>query len=461
MKRNNTTQLSIVTIVIILALFASCKKLVEVDPPRNQLITSIVFKDSSDATSAIVGMYATIMQFSTSVNFGSGAITVFTGLAADEIYSNSTDVTQQQFYTNAVSPQNEETTYWWVFAYQLIYQANACIEGLLDNTTLKSEVRNQLLGEAKFVRAWLYFNLVNLYGDVPLATSINYHTNSVMARTTSEQVYNQIINDLADAQQLLPGNYITTGRLRPNLYTATALLSRAYLYFKQWDKAEAEASKVINSGHYSLEPNLNDVFKKVSNEILWQMPPLQTPIGVSETFQFIPFNSSRIPNFSISNSLLAAFENGDQRKINWVNSRTIQSQTYFIPFKYKLLISSTSEENYVIFRFAEQYLIRSEARTRQNNLTNALADLNMIRSRAGLTTFASNSQDDILSAILQERRVELFCETGHRWYDLKRTGTINSVLGLVKPGWQTTDALFPIPMNELQVNPFLVQNPGY
>ncbi|MBC7851372.1 MAG: RagB/SusD family nutrient uptake outer membrane protein, partial [Chitinophagaceae bacterium] len=110
---------------------------------------------------------------------------------------------------------------------------------------------------------------------------------------------------------------------------------------------------------------------------------------------------------------------------------------------------------------AEQYLIRAEARAKLNDLTGAISDLNTIRNRAGLANTIAVSQQNILNAIAEERRTELFGEWGHRWFDLKRTGKINEVMNALKANWKATDALWPIPIDQLKANPALVQNPGY
>jgi hypothetical protein len=115
----------------------------------------------------------------------------------------------------------------------------------------------------------------------------------------------------------------------------------------------------------------------------------------------------------------------------------------------------------MVLRLAEQYLIRAEARGMQNDLTGAMDDVNIIRARAGLSSIDGTgfAQQDVLDAIDQERRAELFVEWGHRWFDLKRTGKIDAVLGPVKPDWQSKDALFPIAQTEIIANPNLIQNP--
>ena len=114
-----------------------------------------------------------------------------------------------------------------------------------------------------------------------------------------------------------------------------------------------------------------------------------------------------------------------------------------------------------MFRLAEQYLIRAEARAEQGDLTGAATDLNAIRSRAGLGATTASNQINLLAAILHERQVELCFEEGFRWFDLKRTGTIDAVLGTVKPTYKPYAALYPIPFTQTQLNPFLTQNPGY
>ncbi|HEU4473178.1 MAG TPA: RagB/SusD family nutrient uptake outer membrane protein, partial [Flavisolibacter sp.] len=120
-------------------------------------------------------------------------------------------------------------------------------------------------------------------------------------------------------------------------------------------------------------------------------------------------------------------------------------------------------EYLIVFRLAEQYLIRAEARMHKGDIQGSISDLNIIRSRAGLPSLpVTLTPVQLATAIEQERRVELFCEWGHRWQDLKRTGRAGAVLSTAKaPNWQSTDELYPIPAVEMQNNPFLTQNPGY
>ena len=132
-------------LIVLIVLLCSCKKAIEVDVPKNQLVTATVFKDSADATAAVVGMYTSMMQFSTTLNFANGAITIYSGLASDELQYTSTDPAILNFYTNTIAPENSLNNNLWRYAYEIIYHANACIEGLSASQTLNPSVKNQLL----------------------------------------------------------------------------------------------------------------------------------------------------------------------------------------------------------------------------------------------------------------------------------------------------------------------------
>lgn len=443
-----------------LLLTGSCKKLVTVDPPKNRLVTQSVFTSDAGATSAIAGLYSDIMQ--TTNGFASGALTLYAGLSSDELkdYSNTE---QAEFYSNSLQSANGLNLRFWAEGYNRIYAANSIIEGLQNSSGMSNAVKLQLEGEAKFVRALCHFILVNIYGDVPLVLSTSYQNNSVIRRSAVANVYNQIILDLTDAQSMLSIDYSFSNgeRIRPNKWAATALLARVYLYKGDWVDAEAQSSTVIgNTSMYSLVGNLNSVFLKNSIESIWQLMPVRTDVNTSEGEAFIltgpPDNVALAPPF------LTSFEKNDNRQSSWIDSLVFGGNTYYYPFKYKIKTSSSLAEYYTVFRLAEQYLIRAEARAEQNNLSGCISDLNIIRNRAGLANLPANlSQSQCLLATEQERKVEMFCEWGHRWFDLKRTNRATAILGVVKVGWQATDALYPIPQTEILNNPMISQNPGY
>ena len=236
----------------------------------------------------------------------------------------------------------------------------------------------------KFVRAFLYFNLVNLYGDVPLVTSTDYNNNKLLNRTPEDSIYSLIVTDLKEAQGHLQDNYVTTGRFRPNLYTIDALLSKVYLFRKNWVASESLSTAIINSGTYSLEADPDNIYKPNSNEAIWKLASIFPSIETWEGNFFIPTSSTRIPKYVISDFLLNAFETGDQRKAKWLRFNTVNGQNYYYPFKYKIRsAASMPQENFTVFRLAEQYLIRAEARAQQSNIAGSQADINRIRHRAG------------------------------------------------------------------------------
>ena len=156
-----------------------------------------------------------------------------------------------------------------------------------------------------------------------------------------------------------------------------------------------------------------------------------------------------------------SFESSDIRKDNWISSKLYQNKRYYYPFKYKSR-DFVGNERYTMFRLAEQYLIRSEARANSSKIEESVEDINTIRGRVNLPLINSDiSMDSCLSLILKERRLELFAETSHRWFDLKRLGYVSEVVSKFKLTWQPSDILYPLPYNDVIRNPNLTQNPGY
>ncbi len=436
----------------------ACNKLVEVSPPDDRLSGDVVFTSDATANAAIAGLYQQMMRFSTQI--ASGAITIYTGLSADELVNTSSSVNADEFISNELSATNPLLrANFWGPGYQLIFQANTIIEGLQNNTRITASLRNQLLGEAYFIRAFSHFYLLQLFGEVPIITATDYRVTALLPRSAASEVYAQVVADLKLSRDLLPVSYVGTGRIRVNKLAATALLSRVYLYLQDWPAAETEAGTVINSGVYSLTANLNNVFLLASNETIWQLMPTSSSANTWEGNLFIPAGTA-LPLYTITSTLNNAFIAPDARKTAWTKTITVSSVSYTYPYKYKVKTSTTLSEYYVVLRLAELYLIRAEARAAQNKVTLAQADINLVRARAGVGATAAADQVSLRAAVEKERQLELFAEWGHRWFDLKRTGRANAVLGS-KPGWQPHDMLYPIPVQELQRNGSLTQNPGY
>lgn len=451
---------ALVFINLIIAL-NSCKKFTEIDYPVDQLNSNLVFEDSLTAVSAITGIYSEML---TNRNlFSNSATTLFGGLSADELYFYSSGI-RDEFTKNQITIANHFTleNNFWKPAYKNIYAANLAIEKLVSSETLTVTLKNQLLGEAKFIRAFCYFQLVNLFGDVPLIISTKYQDAAKKSRTSTADIYNQIKKDLEEAKLLLGTNYTSSEKARPNKWTASALLSRIYLYNKNWQDAEQEATSIINSNRYNLESNLNSVFLKNNGEAIWQLIPVRPGFNTYEGLEILPASIYALPTYLITPSLLNSFEPNDLRKSLWIKSRIYNNDTVFYPYKYKIANGAILNEYYTVFRLAEQYLIRAEAEVNQNKILEAQNDLNKIRNRAGLPNTSANDMALLKVTIEKERRAELFSEWAHRWFDLKRTGRATDVLSILKGStWQNTDTLWPIPQQEINLNPYLIQNPGY
>ena len=446
-------------LLLLLFVTAGCKKLVQVDAPDSPVTAETVFANDSLAQQAVTGLYIKIMT-NTKYLLNAGT-TVFPGLSADELVRTTPLASEDQFYTVSLQNNNQlilNNT--WKPAYNYIYQCNICINGLEKSTKVTALLKTRLTGEVKFVRALCYFYLVNFFGDVPLALSTNADVNAALARSPVNKVYDQIVNDLLSASELLTDENENT---LPSKLAALALLARVYLYQQQWQKAGAASASVINSGKLALPTDLATVFKSSSKEIIFQWAPVLFGYNSIEGALFIPVSPTAAPGYIINAGLVNAFETNDSRKANWVGSATIGAQTYYYPYKYRVRTSAVATEYNVVLRLAEQYLIRAEASAKQDHIADAITDLNLIRARAGLPDLSTNSTlEECLAYIEQERRVELFAEWGHRWLDLKRTQRADAVLSSVKgSSWSVNDWLYPIPVSEIEMAPNLIQNPGY
>ncbi|HEY8954325.1 RagB/SusD family nutrient uptake outer membrane protein [Chitinophaga sp.] len=440
---------------------ASCKKFIEVDVPIDQVSSDKAFLNDATALSSVLGLYANNNMLPNSGNLENsflGAATSLGGAAADDIYLSSSTYLDE-FKTNTITVGSGYVNNTWNSAYAVIFAANSAIEGLNASTGVSAGVKQQLLGESYFMRAFIYFYLTNLYGDVPMVTSTVNSVNLTLPRAPQADIYQLIISDLKTAQANLADAYPSAQRARANKAVAAALLARVYLYTKDYANAETQATSVITNGSYKLE-SLDTTFLNTSNEVIWQRYTFYgyTVFGLN----FVPSGTS--PNYVLYPSLAAGFEPGDARMDKWMKPLPIGSVTYYYPNKYKLRNATAGNEYNVLLRLAEQYLIRAEARAQQGKITgagSAAEDLNMVRTRAGLPGTTAASQSAMLLAIENERAHELFAELGHRWFDLKRTNRATAVLGPQKPTWKATAVLFPVPANQILYNKNLTQNEGY
>lgn len=473
---------------------SSCEKLLEVDAPATNVDGATVFQSDAGAISVMTGVYARAAN-PLGGNFSS--LSMCTGLSADELtaYGQGIDFFNQLYKNQLTS----SFSYFWSELYNYIYSTNEVIEGINGSTMLSKPVSTRLMGEAKFMRAFFYFYLVNLYGNVPLVTSTDYRTNMSMARDSVSKVYVQIIADLKDAEELMGTEYTTSNlvtasadRVRPNKWAAAALLARVYLFTGDMANAITQSSKVIDQTATYRLTSLDSVFLKDGKEAIFQLQSVQNNINTYEGNSFILVAAPNFSNpVSLSDSVYNSFEPGDKRKTSWVGSFTSTgtgAATYYFPYKYKVRSTGSTmiplTENAVMLRLAEQYLIRAEAYIRSNNIPLGINDLNTLRTRSRLPASGTVpdplpalstalSLTDALKAVEHERRTEMFTEMGDRWLTLKRTkGFSNPNISRAdefmpaatsaKGGtWRTEWQLYPIPRTETIKDVNLKQNPEY
>ncbi len=467
------------TVAFMATLLPACRKFIQVSPPSTTLVSTDVYTSDASASTAMLGLYNNISaqeRFATLFD-------VYAGLQADELTNfNPGNQTYQEFYTNSLMSTNAP---FWSELYKDVFNVNSILEGVEGSGSLSPEVKNQLTGEAKFMRAFFYFYLVNLWGPVPLVTSASdYQANNAIARSGKDTVYALIEQDLLAAKVLLSPVFIgadsktvSAERTRPTKWGAGALLARVYLFEGKWLQAEQESDTVLeNTGMFSLLPDLTQVFLANSSEAIWQLQPVTPNYNTSQASNYILTSDpgTGTAYVTMSNKLFSVFDSADLRLADWVGTYMDGAQSWHFPYKYKVNEGASGLSEYLmVLRLAEQYLIRSEARAEQNKIdgvSGAIGDLNVIRVRAGLAGYPPGmSQVMVLQAVIMERQKELFTEWGQRWMDLVRTEQVDTVLGppenylQVKGGmsWNAEYSFYPLPLSDLLIDGNLIQNPGY
>lgn len=487
--KNNEIHLTLTIGLFVIIAISGCKKFIEVDPPVTSVNEGNVYEDDATAIAVLTGVWTKMSYSRFTLD-----MTVYPELAADNLmlYDLNT-ASYTAYWQNLLIPSNSLTPSFWINLYPYIFSANSAIAGLEKSKTLTAEVKQHLLGEAYFLRAFCYSYLVASYGGVPLALTTDYTENSTLSRSPESKIYAQIISDLKIAQDFLTDGYLQSNmrtvypsegeqRVRPNRWSAKALLARAYLYNRDFANAEFTATEIINeTSRFSIVP-LNQVFLANSRETIWSIQTIKSDFNTDEAELFTlreggP-NGSTPQIIYFSDEFIQSFQKGDQRKAVWTGKVEDQDKTpFYYSSKYKLIAGTANGQEYpVVFRLAEQYLIRAEARIQQDNISGSISDMNILRARA--IDKSANEEDQLkllpmtlskeetMDALLQERRVELFCEWGHRWFDLSRLGKIDEVMRIAAPikegaEWSSYKAIFPVPSVEIRANPAIVQNTGY
>ncbi len=462
-------------------LAVSCTDLEE--SPSGLLTSELFYKTESDALAAVTSIY--------NASLNNGGLTMYNRLMHLGMEILSDDATAGPRMTNpdaramaylTLSTTNDRVDELWREHYVAITRANIAISRI-PHIDMNATLRDRLVREARFLRALMYFNLVRLWGDVPLVVE---ETGSLKAdqiqipRTPSEEVYTQIIHDLTDAESL-PGSYSGADLGRATGGAAKALLAKVYLTRKEWDKAVAKSLEVINGPYgYDLFENFADVFEVATKNGKEHIFSVQcksnvngqgnrlasscTPVGIPG----VAAAGTDLPNAGVYD----LYDDKDKRKsvtfftslISPANGQKYEFEARF--FKYfdmdQIGNPTESARNIPVLRFADVLLMYAEALNEsQGPVAAAYEAINRVRRRAGLEDLTGLSQSNFREAVYLERRLELMMEF-HRWFDLKRTGRVLEQLHQWdKPNAQERHYLHPIPQREIDLNPRLVQNPGW
>jgi tetratricopeptide (TPR) repeat protein len=436
----------IATFILILAIASACDVL-DVKP-QSAIPASDAFKNKAGIEQGILGSYIPFQYLS----YYGRTYLIFADLAADNLINpiDGTSVDYREVDNNNIFPDNGGIAGIWGSAYEGINNANnviAAIPGMADMTDAE---KNKALGELYFIRALNHFNLLTYYGAIPVLTTPTIGTDAIdVPRKSVAEVYQQIIDDLSLAETQLTTSSV---KVRGSKFAATALLARVYLYQGNYAKAIEKATEVIGNGGYSLLP-YEDIFTDGSAESIFEI-------------DFITLTRNRIAEYNFPKSLNGRREVAPDDAI--LNAYELNDVRYpasiafegTLPYAIKYPDLAKGEENVIVLRLADMYLIRAEANAKlSQNLVQVQNDIKTIRGRANLGNTPANSFSTLLAAIEQERWVE-FAFEGHRWFDLVRTQRATTVLPNVT---NINKTLFPLPLSEILTNknPEMKQNPGY
>ena len=376
---------------------------------------------------------------------------VYPDLYADNLDFTGTFQTDREVGLRSVSASNGAVAGIWSAAYSGINRVNNILDAIPGASGMDDADRDLARGEALFIRALHYSVLALWFGAVPLVLepSEGVGEGALVARNTRQEVYARIEADLEETVALLPAGRVN-GRATQG--AANALLARVYLENEKYAQARDKATTVISSGTYTLVGDYRDLFDdQNTSESIFE---LQYSVNNqnSAAFWFFPQALGGRFGFGPSASLFNAYEAGDDRRDA---SIALSGATRFGNKYFRI---ANGDDNIMVVRLAELYLIRAEANLRLGGDAGLIRDdLNVLRNRSGLGNLPTSLTDQtaLLDAILQEARVE-FAMEGHRFFDLRRNDRAEQVLAI------TADRLlFPIPQGERDVNPNLTQNPGY
>jgi hypothetical protein len=447
-------------ISIVIVTLWSCEKSIDVDFPNTQIDVTQVFETVSTADGALSNLYAELYSFSV-LNGGTAGSGALLGSYTDDLncYMAASLGGAPDIFNNQQLPSNSVIKNSWANSYKQIYLANSIITGVDASSGIATKDKNRIKGEALFLRSLIYFYLTQIFGDVPYTTTTDFTINQKIGKMNDKEVLTTIHNDLMLSIDLLDDNYRNTDRIYPNKKAAEMMLAIVCMQENKWSQAENLLKDIKINSLYAWEPDVSKTFKKSGKHILWQFKPLQANLPTNEASMYY-FTTAAPTGYALSSDLVNAFETSDLRFQKWVTKITVNQNVFYRCNKYVNAVNN-SDEYSIVFRMEEVNLLLAEALVRQNRKEEALPLLNAVRQKAGNSNLGPLLNEQILEELLNENRREFFAEKGNRFLTLKRFGRLDQ-LNAVKPNWQNFHKVWPIPLNDLLLNPNLnPQNPGY
>ncbi len=464
----------IICTLSILSLLGSCSSDLLNTLPEADKVTSNFYKDASQIEQGVNGVYGSLQYTG---QYKQGLLTIGeipSDNTFDEVPAND-NFTYGEFDFFTIQPTNSLIENAWKDNYVGIQQANIILNRIGSITDMSEGTKKTRIGEMKFLRALMYFNLVRIFGDVPLVAQETTDVNSYFgqSRTPANEVYNFVEGELKEAITLLPATAAQKGRATKG--AALGILGRVLMTRNKFSEALPYLSQIDGLG-YSLLSDVTKIFdvtNKNNAEIIFDVQFASGLNGNSE-------GSNAFQLFSPSGTVSGAKGHNLPTKevYNLYSSADKRRNAYIgltnngVPYTKKLVKTSSAVDdggsNVVVIRLADVYLMMAECYAQANDLTNANLYLNKIKTRAGITNVNLTFQQTLLAEIDKERRLELIGE-GHRWFDLVRTGKAVQVMTqyfAVTPGYSTAtidqhNLLMPVPQNQINTDPAIKQNPGY
>lgn len=441
--------------VFLLFVVNACDEVLE-PPPRDILRDDIVLNEPKDVPNVQIGLYNAFRVIPP-------AQVIAGDLTADLLIHNGTFSQFRELGTKQITSANASVATLWTAIYNTVYLANFIIERLPAVPGVPTAQRNSVLATAHFLRGYAYFIGLYSFGGIPKVLTTSIETNRDIPRSSSEEILALILEDYTFALDKLPSQTENAGFATE--YAVRAALARYHLYLGDWATAEQYATDVISSNEYVLDADFATIVETdFPDESIFEVgysisddPGTNGSIGLNNLFvgrrEIIPDNTTVVA--------LASDESGDRfSSIQFEPNNLVGNDNGWSVAKYGT--ADADNNNIVVFRLAEMYLIRAEARAHRSNLPGAQTDVNTLRTRAKAQLIGSLGQQQMLNTIEEERKYELAFE-GHRWYDLVRTGRASQLMPSFSSNWRSAYELWPIPQREIQNNPSLVgnQNPGY